>query len=418
MDLVKNSKPKQVMLIEDNINHAKLLMRFFQNRRGYNISHYSDPEEALSIITQSIDHVFDIILLDYSLGSINGIEFLKKLNNSDIIKKPPVIMITGHGDENIAVEAMKLGAMDYVVKTRDWLKSLPTKIGKSLVYQELGAEVEELRALSQAVFDNSFDSILVTDYVGIIQHLNPSLLTMTGHSQDDLISKMHLKDLFTSFELAKQILESAKNGHKIRNLKTKITPKYGIQIPVAVSAGPMSQDKILIVLTDLRIEEELSEEIKLFRKFSADLIFTSVFKVGNIGPEVVITEKNPFSNEVLQKMAIFYSVSLGQGDNEHQGLYGPLPVPSMGSEDESTKYLSLIYSFSIEDPSNLDPRAKGKSFAFLAISMPESLIEIYSNRRRLSSKLNKAMEEIKSVDQLTDDFLSVIKTIVLDTSGS
>ncbi|MHA2362518.1 MAG: response regulator [Candidatus Hodarchaeales archaeon] len=411
MNQMTNMKKKNILLIEDNETHVRLIERFFESRRSYSLTHTSDAREAIKHLENG--GLFDVILLDYSLPDYSGIDFLKTLNKTIIGKKPPVIMITGHGDENIAVEAMKLGAMDYVVKSRNWLNALPTKIAHALVFRELAQEVEELRALSQAVLNNSFDSIIVTDLSGLILLPNPSLIDLTGFSQEEYLNGMQLTKIFVNEDLAKQVLESAKNGNKIRNLKTRIISKHGPHVPVAVSSGPM-QDQVLIVITDLRVEEELSEEIKLFRKFSADHIFVNVFKVGNFGPEVVLAEEGPFEEEVLHKMAIFYSVSLGQGDNEHQGLFGPLPIPDRPEDEESNKYLSLIYSFSVNDPSNLDPRAKGRSFSFLSVTMPESLIEIYSNRKALSEKLESIVNEIDSIEQVNHDFLKKIKEQVIN----
>lgn len=62
---------------------------------------------------------FDCVLLDYSLPLMDGLETLKKLKEKD--KYCPVVMVTGQGNEGVAVEAMKLGASDYLSK--DWVNS-------------------------------------------------------------------------------------------------------------------------------------------------------------------------------------------------------------------------------------------------------------------------------------------------------
>ena len=60
------------------------------------------------------------ILLDYQLPDLNGLEFLDRLqSHGDDTTRPAVIMLTGHGNEAVAVEAMKKEAEDYLVKTTD-----------------------------------------------------------------------------------------------------------------------------------------------------------------------------------------------------------------------------------------------------------------------------------------------------------
>jgi diguanylate cyclase (GGDEF)-like protein len=66
-------------------------------------------------IRQAIEHNVDLILLDYNLGDMTGTEFLVELKNH-VENDIPTIMITGQGNEHCAVEAMKLGAIDYLSK--------------------------------------------------------------------------------------------------------------------------------------------------------------------------------------------------------------------------------------------------------------------------------------------------------------
>ena len=83
----------------------------------------------------------DIVLLDINLPDGDGLEFLEEIGTDQAINKLPVIMLTGEGDERIAVQAMKLGAADYLVKGDVTAVSLLTCIGqvqeKNLLLQQL-----------------------------------------------------------------------------------------------------------------------------------------------------------------------------------------------------------------------------------------------------------------------------------------
>ena len=99
-----------VLAIDDEQNIRRLIRNEF-TLEGYNVTTARSGEEGLSLIQQS--H-FDVILLDIKLPKLNGIEVLRKIKemSADI----EVIMITGYGDIQSAVDSLKLGARDYVTK--------------------------------------------------------------------------------------------------------------------------------------------------------------------------------------------------------------------------------------------------------------------------------------------------------------
>lgn len=110
-----------VLLIEDNPGDAKIITRIFdRSERPFKVEHVISGREGLEKIMQKY---FDVILLDYRLPGMNGIEILEEIRKRKI--STPIIMLTGDDDRRIAVEAMKLGASDYIVKTLEAYKRLP-----------------------------------------------------------------------------------------------------------------------------------------------------------------------------------------------------------------------------------------------------------------------------------------------------
>jgi DNA-binding response OmpR family regulator len=69
-------------------------------------------------------HRYSLILLDYSLPRMNGLEVLTELRARGVYT--PVVMVTAQGDERLAIESMQAGGMDFVVKTSGYLAALPT----------------------------------------------------------------------------------------------------------------------------------------------------------------------------------------------------------------------------------------------------------------------------------------------------
>lgn len=110
----KNNKNKiKILLIEDNPDHRILISDEIESYGdNYLIDEADSDKEGLDKLK---DNTYDIILLDYTLPKMNGLEVLTLINEKYDI---PVIMITGMGNEQISVNAMKRGAYDYISKDK------------------------------------------------------------------------------------------------------------------------------------------------------------------------------------------------------------------------------------------------------------------------------------------------------------
>ena len=100
------------LLIVDDEEASRYGMRRALSTFGYNISEAESAEAARALIKQQ---AFDLLLLDVNLPGMSGLEFLRELQNTNG-NAPLVIIITAHGSERMAVEAVKGGAYDYLSK--------------------------------------------------------------------------------------------------------------------------------------------------------------------------------------------------------------------------------------------------------------------------------------------------------------
>ena len=106
---------KTILIVEDNSEDRHVYRRHLQQNAvcTYNIIEAKTGEEGLGLFLR---HSPNLILLDFNLPDIDGLEFiaeLKAYNNNNL---PPIIVLTGEGSEEIAVKAMKAGVKDYLVK--------------------------------------------------------------------------------------------------------------------------------------------------------------------------------------------------------------------------------------------------------------------------------------------------------------
>ncbi|MBI4245920.1 MAG: response regulator [Candidatus Rokubacteria bacterium] len=124
----------RVLLVEDDLDHAELVTRALE-RQDFDVTVVGDGPACLEAAARE---PYALILLDYSLPRMNGLEVLAALRARG--GAPPVVMVTAQGDERLAIEALKAGGIDFVVKTSGYLVALPTVLFKVLKQHELARE--------------------------------------------------------------------------------------------------------------------------------------------------------------------------------------------------------------------------------------------------------------------------------------
>ncbi|WP_378951503.1 EAL domain-containing protein [Pelosinus sp. sgz500959] len=112
-----------ILIIDDDDIDRQIIIRALKSAKiKHTVLEASDEEMGLSLL---MEHAVDLIFIDYQLPGNDGLTVLRRLNSRGIVI--PIIMLTGHGDETIAVEVMKAGAYDYCPKnkiTPDFLQKL------------------------------------------------------------------------------------------------------------------------------------------------------------------------------------------------------------------------------------------------------------------------------------------------------
>ena len=103
---------KKILLVEDDKALQKLIVYNFQ-KEGFNIETVSDGEEALYFIKENYP---DLILLDWMLPNMSGIEIARQLKLNKKSMSIPIIMLTAKSEEPDKLRAFEIGADDYITK--------------------------------------------------------------------------------------------------------------------------------------------------------------------------------------------------------------------------------------------------------------------------------------------------------------
>ncbi len=136
---MSSDAPLRILIMEDDAGQARLAQQILQCA-GYEVEVAHDGESGLSMFQT---HSFDVLIVDHQMPEKDGIEVLHMLVAWNALS--PTIMVTGNGDEAVAVEAMKLGVGDYIVKDVDgnYLTLLPAVIERLLDQQRLVEEKQQ-----------------------------------------------------------------------------------------------------------------------------------------------------------------------------------------------------------------------------------------------------------------------------------
>src|SRR5215212_6085995 len=178
----------KILYVEDEFAHVVLAERTLEEniRQELCLIHAETMRDALQILDAQPD--VDLVLSDLRLPDGTGLELLKKIRERT--RPPAVVLVTGQGDQEVAVAALKAGAADYLVKQSDYLHRLPVVVSNAIAQNRLLREQEALRQaevkyqslieqIAAVVFLDQADEDETTVYI------SPRIEELTGYSPEE-----------------------------------------------------------------------------------------------------------------------------------------------------------------------------------------------------------------------------------------
>ena len=183
-----------ILLIEDEDPHAELIQRAFEGYGEHvNIYRTRSLAEARSHLAT---HTPNLIIADWRLPDGESLALLP--DHSDPLATP-VILMTSYGNERIAVEALKSGALDYVVKSPESMMDMPHLAERAIEQWAVRAErariqkaLKESESQFRLLAENASDMISRHTTDGTFIYVSPACYLMVGYSPDELIGKLSL----------------------------------------------------------------------------------------------------------------------------------------------------------------------------------------------------------------------------------
>jgi two-component system, NtrC family, sensor kinase len=247
------SKPLKILIIEDDEDDAfyiKDLLKEGLGKPAPIIDHHSSIGSRLKTLNP---FQYDLAMFDYRLGEKNGIELLRSFREQgcDI----PIILFTGQGDQEVAVEAMKAGATDYLTKGKLSTESVTQsiryalglrkeealrkqteeKLKKShvdltLAHRELQASMKKLKTAQNQILRSEKLAGIGRMVAGVCHEILNPLNIISGHSQSLLIDKSTDLELCQDLE---SIMEEIQRISKIISSLLKFSRKGNMEFKKA-----------------------------------------------------------------------------------------------------------------------------------------------------------------------------------------
>ncbi len=188
------SKIINVLYAEWHEADIEFTKRHFKQHAPYlHIKSVSTANEALKLLQKSEEETakFDVLLMDYRLPGTNALEAIKIIRQERKLSLP-IVLVTGHGNEEVAVQALKLGADDYLVKREHYLLRLPSMLLNAYQKHQLEIKQKEIIASElkyKLLAENLGDVIFSLDLNLKFTYVSPSVEILKGYKPEELLHK-------------------------------------------------------------------------------------------------------------------------------------------------------------------------------------------------------------------------------------
>ncbi len=184
---------QKILIIEDDHGICQLLKRFL-TKHGFTVLLAYNGKQG---IATALDEKLDLILCDFRLGDLDGFEVLKRVK--DVNPDLPFIMITGYSDIRMAVNVMKLGALDYITKPLfpdEILLTIHKALNSDNVEsKESSTKIKKSSIKEQYTFGNSPQSKSLVNQIELVAPTNYSVIIYgeSGAGKEAVAQTIHMK---------------------------------------------------------------------------------------------------------------------------------------------------------------------------------------------------------------------------------
>jgi PAS domain S-box-containing protein len=317
---------RRIILVEDEEAHAHLIEHAFATNEPETVFCLAGTlAKAQALIDEETP---SLLILDFLLPDGRGIDLLTARETPVNF---PVIILTSHGTEKIAVDAMKAGALDYVVKSADAFAKMPQIADRvirewghiqnhRIAENRLATSEERFRSL----VEHSSDMIIEATLDGMIHYASPRTKEILGFSESEELSGRCLLDFLHSDDKVsfEKLLGTLVNGAMLRSLEHRLLHSDGTWLWIETkgsSISSMSEDTRVVVTCRDVTERKLMEEERRLSEMRLENSFQRTVEVLADAMSAV----DPYTQgheQTVARMAVAIGQRLGLDKDALRGL--------------------------------------------------------------------------------------------------
>jgi PAS domain S-box-containing protein len=266
-----------ILVVEDDKGLKRLIQKRL-GRDGFKVKLTATGKDAIACVEKEDDI---LLLLDYRLGDMTGKEVLDSLSARGLAV--PFIIMTGHGDERIAVEMMKLGAKDYLVKDEAFMDILPRvleNVLKQLLTEHKLSQAKtallESEKRFRLIFNSGTDAIFLNEVdngkPGCFTEVNDMACKRLGYTREELLrlSPDDIED--AEWKEEHQVPQKDFPEKKGMLYEMLNVTKGGKKIPVEINTHLIDfagKPAFLSISRDITKRKQLEEQLRQAQKMEA-----------------------------------------------------------------------------------------------------------------------------------------------------
>lgn len=282
MTAIKNESIR-LLIVDDDQDDFYLTSEYLREipDKVFNITWASSYEQGLAQLNQTS---FDLCFFDFLLGAKTGLDLLKTVITNGV--NCPIVLLTGKGAQEVVVEAMRLGAVDYLVKSELDAEKLDRCIRYALERAAAALSLHESEVRLRGIFGQLKEAVLLKRPQGFVFYYNDAAIDLFGYEEIELL-QLYSQQFFALSEQYQMYHRTLQERGLAENMEVWMLRKSGERVLCSLHASRQNDSKgneyYLLVIQDITARKKLERETILTEKSAstARLVRTLAHEVRN-----------------------------------------------------------------------------------------------------------------------------------------
>lgn len=266
---MKKNDELKILVIDDDEDDFFIICDYLKGFTTYNLiidwcHSYNDGFNKIS------QREYAIYLIDYRLSIKTGLDLINKAIKAGC--QEPMILLTGKGNSEIDMGAMKAGAIDYLIKSELSTEKLERSIRYAIERNSSIKLIREKERRFRSIFENSTDTIFIADAVGNIKQINKAGSNLLQLPENQLLQK-NIFDFVGNAETVAMFSEELRIQHEIKDTEVAILTNDGVTkdclLSISLEADDLKQAYLQGMIHDITERKRIENNAVQIEKLAA-----------------------------------------------------------------------------------------------------------------------------------------------------